>query len=177
MIDVAITRCLRKFGGAPCLRIHGKARYEAQWRLIDVVATARRNWGSGWPLMQGTCITWTSSIIVVGWDFARGFLAEQIHDPASRNAAVGVLGGRLKNGERRAEAGASPLCSYSEVMAHECGHTAQAIRLGAAYLPLVGAVTLFREGNHFWNHWENDASAQGLMGGISEVTIPVEQWN
>ena len=176
MIDAAITRGLRKFGGVPCLRILGKARYEAQWRLIDVVATSRRNRGSGWPLMQGTCITWTSQIIVVGWDFVRGFLAEQIHHPASRNAPVEVLGGRLHNCKRRAEAGASHRCSYSEVMAHECGHTAQAIHLGAAYLPLVGAVTLFREGNHFWNHWENDARAQGLMGGIAEVRIPVEQW-
>jgi hypothetical protein len=62
------------------------------------------------------------------------------------------------------------------VMAHECGHTAQARRLGMTYLPLVGPVTLCREGNRWWNHWENNASEQGLMGGIAEIVRPVEEW-
>lgn len=70
----------------------------------------------------------------------------------------------------------APRPSFSEVMAHECGHTAQALRLGAFYLPLVGAVTLAREGNHWWNYWENDASAQGQMGGIAQVVLPIDQW-
>ncbi len=176
MFDAAMTGCLRKWGAAPCLRVFGKAKHEADWRVIDVVASRRRNRDSGWPLMHGTCITWTSSVIVVGWDFARAFLAEQIHRPATRETFVEVFGGRLRDLARRAKAGSPPSCSYSEVMAHECGHTAQSIRLGAAYLPLVGAVTLFREGNYWWNHWENNASAHGLMGGIAEIVTPVEQW-
>jgi hypothetical protein len=33
-------------------------------------------------------------------------------------------------------------------------------------LPLVGAVTLFREGPHLWNYFENQASEQGQFGGL-----------
>src|SRR5947208_1302941 len=141
MFDVALSQFLKRIGAAPCLRVYGKARNESEWRLIDVVASPRRNRGSRWPLMRGTCITLTSSLIVVGWDFARGFLQEQIRAPASPQRAVEVLGGRLHSAHHRAKAGVSSHCTHSEVMAHECGHTAQAIRLGAGYLPLVGAVT------------------------------------
>lgn len=176
MFDVALSRILRRIGAAPCLRVYGKARHEPDWRVVDVVASPRRNRGSRWPLMHGTCITLTSSLIVVGWDFARAFLAEQIHAPASPASAVEVGGGRLHHGLQRSRAGAPSFCSYSEVMAHECGHTAQAIRLDAGYLPLVGALTLFREGERWWNYWENDASAQGMMGGIVEIVTPIEQW-
>jgi hypothetical protein len=176
MFDAALSRVLRKIGATPCLRVYGKARQESAWRVIDVVASHRRNRGSRWPLMRGTCITLTSSLIVVGWDFARGFLDEQIRAPASPDQAVEVQGGRLHCSLRRARAGVATSCSYSEVMAHECGHTAQAMRMGASYLPLVGAVTLFREGERWWNHWENDASARGMMGGIAEILTPVELW-
>lgn len=31
---------------------------------------------------------------------------------------------------------------------------------------VIGLTTLFREGPHFWNWFENQASAQGLFGGI-----------
>jgi hypothetical protein len=176
MFDAALSRLLKRFGARPCLRVYGKARHENNWRVIDVASSPRRNCGSEWPLMRGTCITLTSSLIVVGWDFARGFMAEQIHAPASPECAVLVHGGRLHNMRHREKAGVFAGCSYSEVMAHECGHTAQAIRLGAGYLPLVGAVTLFREGERWWNHWENDASAHGMMGGIVEIVTPIEKW-
>jgi hypothetical protein len=63
-------------------------------------------------------------------------------------------------------AGGPSFPSASEILAHEIGHTWQAVRLGPFYLPLVGSVTLFREGPHFWNHFENQASEQGRFGGI-----------
>ena len=39
------------------------------------------------------------------------------------------------------------------------------------YLPLVGSLTLFREGPSIWSHFENQASEQGLFGGIVEGSI------
>jgi hypothetical protein len=166
MIDALLTRWLRRQGGEPCFRIYGKARPESDWRVIDVFATHRRDADSRWPLWRGTCITWTPEVVVVGWDFADRVLREQRERPASRDRPVEVQGGRLRDRQRRQSAGAPSIACASEVLAHEVGHTWQALRLRAAYLPLVGAVTLFQEGPHFWNHFENQASELGLFGGI-----------
>ena len=51
-----------------------------------------------------------------------------------------MAGGRLSDPRRRAAAGVHVGPSVSEVLAHECGHTWQALRLGPVYLPLVGSV-------------------------------------
>ena len=75
MFDAALSSLLKRIGARPCLRVYGKARHESDWRVIDVAASPRRNFRSRWPLMRGACITLTSSLIVVGWDFARGFMA------------------------------------------------------------------------------------------------------
>jgi hypothetical protein len=173
MLNELLTRTFRRLGGVPCFRIHGKARREPVWRVIDVFATHRRDATSRWPapFWPGTCITWTSAVIVVGWDFAALVLREQVADPASRDRPVEVAGGRIRDAGRRAAAGGPSYPWASEVLAHECGHTAQALRLGAAYLPVVGALTLFREGPHWWNHFENDASAQGQFGGLVNGSV------
>lgn len=84
---------------------------------------------------------------------------------------VAVAGGRLDDVERRRHAGGPSLAGASEILAHECGHTCQALRMGAVYLPLVGATTLFGEGPHPWNRFENDASEQGLFGGIVSRSV------
>jgi hypothetical protein len=159
--------------GSPCFRIHARARRERAWRVVDVFATHRRDADSRWPpfLWRGTCITWTSSVIAVGWDFAEEVLREQTGEPASRDRPVEVRGGRLHHLERRSRAGAEPWPSASEVLAHECGHTWQAGWLGPAYLPVGAAVTLFREGPHWWNAFENQASEQGLFGGIVNGSV------
>jgi hypothetical protein len=47
--------------------------------------------------------------------------------------------------------------------------------MGVAYLPIVGAVTLFREGPHFWNHFENQASELGQFGGIVNGSLS-QKW-
>src|SRR5262245_11700119 len=93
--------------GRPCFRIHGRGRREKTWRIIDVPATHRRDQDSPWPrfLFRGTCITWTASIIAVGWDFAEEVLREQMAEPASREHPVEVRGGRLHHLERREGAG------------------------------------------------------------------------
>jgi hypothetical protein len=171
MLNQLVSWWLRRRGGAPCFQIYGKARREANWRLIHVYATHRRNADSRWPLWRGTCITWAADVIVVGWDFAERILEEQAKDPASREQPVEVAGGRLGDWPRRLAAGASSHCRASEVLAHECGHTYQPARLGDLYLPVVGAVTLFREGIHWWNHFENDASEQGQFGGIVNGSV------
>jgi hypothetical protein len=146
----------------PCFRIHGRASYEPEWHSIDVIATPRRDLAIGWPLLRGTCITWTANVFAVGCDFADAILREQTLDPASLNRPVMVRGGRLRTG-RRAEYG-PPTCS--EILAHECGHAGQARRMGLWYWPLGATFTLCREGERWWNRFENEASATGQFGGI-----------
>jgi hypothetical protein len=171
MLDDLLSDCLHWLGRLPCFRIYGKARCEPDWRVIAVYATPRRNRDSPWPLWRGTCITWTSAVIVVGWDFAEDVLREQTRQPASRRRFIEVAGGRVGEWQPRTAAGAPGVATASEVLAHECGHTWQALRLGSAYLPLVGSVTLFREGPNPWNRFENEASEQGLFGGLVNDTV------
>jgi hypothetical protein len=173
MLNELLTWSFRRLGGAPCFRIHGKARRESAWRVIDVFATHRRDADSRWPspFWRGTCITWTCAVIVIGWDFAAEVLREQRLNPASRDHPLEVAGGRLRDAAGRSAAGGPSYPWASEVLAHEIGHTAQALRLGAVYLPVVGALTLFREGPHWWNHFENDASEQGQFGGLVNGSV------
>ncbi len=168
MFNELATGWFRWLGGTPCFRIHGKARHERTWRTIEVHASQRRDSRGRWPrfLFRGTCITWTAHVIAVGWDFAENVLREQISDPASRDHPVEVISGRLRDPFRRADAGGEPWATASEILAHECGHTAQAARYQFLYWPIGAAFTLFREGPHWWNHFENQASAQGQFGGI-----------
>jgi hypothetical protein len=153
MLGKLVTAWLRWIGGTPCFRVHGKARRETEWRIIDVYATHRRDRDSRWPwpFWRGTCITWTASVIAVGWDFAEEMLREQRAEPASRERPVEVGGGRLGDSRRREAVGAPRLVGASEVLAHEIGHTDQARRLGAAYWPVGAVFTLFREGSHWWH--------------------------
>jgi hypothetical protein len=171
MVDPLLSWWLRTVGGRPCFDVYGKSKRETDWRIVHVYATHRRNRESRWPFWRGTCITWTSQVVAVGWDFAEMVLREQSTEPASRDRPVEVAGGRLSVWERRVAAGASSQCSASEVLAHEVGHTAQSLRLPVIYLPVVGAVTLFREGPHWWNHFENNASEQGQFGGIVNGSV------
>ena len=171
MIHNLLTDWLHWWGGSPCFRVYGKGRRERGWRVISVYATHRRNADSRWPLWRGTCITWTAEVIVVGWDFAEDLLREQAEAPASRRRPVEVAGGRVGDLLRRAAAGVPGFPTASEVLAHECGHTWQALRLGPAYLPLVGSVTWFQEGPNPWNRFENEASEEGLFGGIVNGSV------
>lgn len=172
MFNLLATAWFRRLG-RPCFLVHGKGRHESAWRIIEVHATRRRDRDSAWPRLffRGTLVTWTASVIAVGWDFALEVLREQMAEPASRERPVEVAGGRLHDLARRQAAGAEPWPSASEVMAHEIGHTAQAIRLGLLYLPTGAAFTLFREGPAWYNHFENQASAQGLFGGIVDGSV------
>jgi hypothetical protein len=176
MFNRLATTLLRGFSSPPCFLIHGKARCESRWRTIGVNATHRRDGASRWPpyLFRGTCITWTAEIIAVGWDFAEAVLREQRSEPASRDHPVEVAAGRLHDPLRRADAGASPFASCSEVLAHECGHTWQMQRLGPLYWPIGGTFTLFREGPHWWNRFENQASEMGQFGGIVNGSLNPE---
>jgi len=173
MFNSLATGWLRWLGGEPCFRIWGKARREKDYRAIDVFASHRRSADSRWPryLYRGTCITWTSHVIAVGWDFAEEVLREQLAEPASREHPVEVAGGRIRDAFRRADAGGEPWATASEILAHECGHTIQAARLGFLYWPVGASVTLFREGKHFWNRFENQASEQGQFGGIVNGSV------
>lgn len=173
MFNRLATFALRRLGGPPCFQIYGKSQREAAWRIIDIHATHRRDMNSRWPrfLFRGTCITWTAGVIAVGWDFAEEVLREQMCEPASRENPVEVAGGRLHDAFRRDAAGASPFPSASEILAHECGHTWQVLRMGLLYWPIGGTVTLFREGQHWWNHFENQASEQGQFGGIVNGSV------
>jgi hypothetical protein len=171
MIHNLLTDWLHWWGGSPCFRVYGKGRRERAWRVISVYATHRRDADSRWPLWRGTCITWTAEVIVVGWDFAEDLLREQAETPASRSRPVEVAGGRVGDLLRRAAAGVPDFPTAGEVLAHECGHTWQALRMGPAYLPLVGAVTWFQEGPNSWNRFENEASEEGLFGGLVNRSV------
>jgi hypothetical protein len=167
MLHDAVSAALRLLGGRPCFRIYGRAAGEPEWHVIDVFATSRRNLTSRWPHWAGTCITWTADVISVGWDFADFVLREQSREPASRQRPVVVCGGRLRF-RRPGECGPP---TPSEVLAHECGHTGQARRLGFWYWPLGATFTLFREGEHWRNRFENEASATGQFGGIVNGSV------
>ena len=173
MFNELASAWFRWWGGVPAFRIHGKGRHETRWREIDVFASHRRNQSSSWPafLFRGTCITYTSHIIAVGWDFAEEVLREQMDEPAARDNPVEVVGGRLRHSHVRADAGGQPWPSASEVLAHECGHTAQAVRMTFFYWPVGACFTLFREGPHWYNRFENQASAQGQFGGIVNGSV------
>ena len=172
MFNPLATACFRALS-SPCFTVYARGRREPDWRIVGVHATRRRNGDSRWPawLWRGTCITWTASVVAVGWDFALEVLREQVTEPASRQRPIEVVGGRLHGLERRTQAGGQPWASASEVLAHECGHTAQALRLGWAYWPLGAAVTWWGEGPHWWNTFENEASAEGLFGGIVNGSV------
>jgi hypothetical protein len=166
----------RQLGGRPAFRIHGKGIADSAWREIDVLGAARRNQSSRLPFFGGTCITWTSQVIAVGWDFAESVLREQMADPASRERPVAVGGGRLRHAIRRRDAQAPSYPLASEILAHECGHTRQACRFGLLYLPIGALFTWWREGRHWWNWFENQASEIGLFGGIISGSVHPALW-
>lgn len=166
-----VSAVLAALSAPPCFRIWGKARWEPAWHEIAVHATHRRDYHSRWPLWRGTCITWTASVIAVGWDFAEELLREQADHPASREHPLEVAGGRLRDLDRRTAAGAPPWPSAGEILAHECGHTGQARRLGLLYWPLGAAFTAWREGPHWYNAFERQASAAGQFGGIVNGSV------
>jgi hypothetical protein len=176
MFNDLVTIAFRRLGGVPAYQIYGKTRREPAWRVIDVQATSRRDLDSRWPapFWPGTCITWSSAVIAVGWDFALNVYREQCRQPATREQPLEVAGGRLHHAERRRRAGAASFPSASEVLAHECGHTGQAIRLDIAYLPTGALFTLFREGPRWVNWFENAASEQGQFGGIVHGSVSTE---
>ena len=171
MIDAILNDWFRWQNQSPCFQIHGKGRREAEWRVVSVYASDRHDCASRWPLFSGSCVTWTSEVIVVGWDFAEMLLREQADRPASRRQPVRVAGGRISDRERRREVGAPAFATASEILAHEVGHTWQALRLGPVYLPFVGSVTIFQEGPNPWNHFENEASEEGLFGGLVNRSV------
>jgi hypothetical protein len=149
---------------------------ESEWRVIHVLATRHRNLTSRWPFFGGSCITWSSTVIAVGWDFAESVLHEQIAAPASRDNPVEVAGGRLHDAERRAAIDVSSFARASEILSHECGHTAQARRFGPVYLPIAAVFTWWREGLHWWNWFENQASEIGQFGGIISGSVHPDLW-
>lgn len=165
------TAALKSFGATVAFCILGRGRGEREWSEIAVVANHRRDANSRWPLWRNHCMTLTANLIAVGWTHAAALLAEQRMTPASAAEPVRVCGGRLRDAVRRAAVGADCGVSLSELMAHECGHTAQARRMGFLYWPIVGAVTLFREGPHWWQRYENEASEHGEFAGILDGTI------
>lgn len=166
---------LRLISGPPAFRIYGKARSETEWRIIDVFAHPRRDSIAGWPLIRGTCITWSRALIAVGCDFAETVLREQAATPASKEHPVEVASGRLRRGRAPGARPSYPLAS--EILAHECGHTYQALRLWPAYLSTGAIFTWWREGPRWWNWFENEASATGQFGGILSGSVRAELWS
>jgi hypothetical protein len=169
---------MRRFGGQPAFRIYGKGQSESTWRTIDVFASRRRNLDSRWPFFGATCITWSDSIVAVGWDFAESVIREQMANPASRDRRVILANGQLHPERFSNGLGSSRrLLTGSEILAHECGHTVQARRFGFAYLVVGATFTWWREGSRWWNWFENEASAIGQFGGIISESVHAELWS
>lgn len=147
-------------------RVHGKTRSESSWRIITVRAVPWRNHSVGWPFFRGTCTCWSAGFIAVGLDFAQELLADPAVWQVTREQPAMVAASSLCDMEKRTQAGAPALPSHAELLAHEIGHTLQARRYRLLYLPLVGSMTRFGEGCHWWNRFENEASATGQFGGI-----------
>jgi hypothetical protein len=168
-----LASALIRLSSRRAFRVYGRARREKDWRVVDVFATAIRDRDSRWPspFFRGVCITYTSSAICVGWDFAEDVLREQLAEPASRDRPVEVAAGRMSDPRRRQAAGGDPWPSASEILAHECGHTCQARRLSWLYLPAGAMFTLWREGPRWYNAFENQASEQGQFGGIVNGSV------
>jgi hypothetical protein len=171
MTHRAVSAILARLSAEPCFRVWGKARWERDWSEIAVYATERRNLDSKLPLWRGCCITWTAYAIAVGWDFAADLVREQAAEPASPEHPVEVQGGRLRDLERRTAVGAPPWPTAGEIMAHECGHTGQARRLGLVYWPLGAALTPWREGPRWYNAFERQASEVGQFGGFVNGSV------
>lgn len=161
-----LTALIRRLSGPPAFRIYGKTRREIAWRTIDIYATHRRNRNSSWPLWRGTCTCWSAELVAVGWDFAVDVVSDPAAWQTSRDNPLMVAGGGFTKLSERIKLGAPVVPQRVEILAHEVGHTIQALRLGLVYLPLVGALTLFGEGPHWWNRFENEASVEGQFGGI-----------
>lgn len=174
VLHATVSSLFRAFAGPASFQVYGKACYERDWHVIDIYANHWRDCDSRFPFFRGCCITWTSSIIAVGCDFAEGFLREQMESPVSREFPLVVAGGRLRDNARRLKACASLCASASEIMAHECGHTGQGRRMGFLYWLFGGMFTLCREGPRFWNRFENQASETGMLGGIVKGSISSE---
>jgi hypothetical protein len=162
------TAAFRTWSAAAAFRVFGRGAGDTRWHEIQVFSTARRDADSRWPLWRNHCITWTANVIAVGRDFATRLLEEQSACPATPDRPVAVRGGRLMPDD---ESGPR---TCSELLAHECGHTAQARRLGFLYWPTVGSLTLFREGPKWYHRFENEASRSGLFGGIVPGTVRKE---
>lgn len=165
------TELIRRLSGQPAFRIFGKATYEKNWRTIDVFATPRRNCASRWPLWRGHCTALTADVIAVGCDFAERLIVEFRSHSINQDNPMMVVGGRLRDAEKRRSAGCDYSVSHAEIMAHECGHTAQACRYGFLYWPIGATVTLFGEGSRWWQQFENQASETGQFGGIIAGTL------
>jgi hypothetical protein len=163
---------LNSVNSSLAFRVYGKAKPETDWRVIDVYASGRRNIIGGGRFVGGTCITWSSRVVAVGWDFAAELLREQMEHPASRAQPVEIAQGRLRFG--RTVPAEQP---FSEILAHECGHTYQAVRLGLLYLPTGALFTWWREGPHWWNRFENMASERGQFGGIVTGSVCKGLWD
>jgi len=111
-----------------------------------------------------------------GLGFAEWVLREQVSAPASRELPVEVSGGRLHSIVRRPRVNAPSFPLASEILAHECGHTAQARRWWLLYLPIGAIFTWWREGSHWWNWFENQASEFGQFGGIISGSVHPDLW-
>ncbi len=164
---------IRSWSGPPAFQVFGKTRRERNWRVIDVYATPRRDLMSGWPFWRGTCTCWSADLIAVGCDFARAALRCKHTWLASRERPIAVFTGSFRNqrAEDRLAAGLPAGATHAEVLAHEIGHTGQALRYRMFYLLFVGALTLFGEGPRPWNRFENEASAKGQFGGIVNGSV------
>ena len=134
---------------------------------VDRCHATSRNRSSGWPLLPEPAPP-SRHPSLPGWDFAplcrAGDSFRKLRESSRSN------GRPLARCRPSRSAFGSVWPSFSEVMAHEWPQ----LKPATGRLPPVGRDAGARR-QHWWNYWENDA-AQGQMGGIAQVVLPIEQW-
>jgi RHS repeat-associated protein len=156
-IDIAVAFVQdRIHGPLDTIIIWGEGIDETQWREITVKAyrlnEAIGKYGTSWAISKNEIHTMKSVI-----DELRASSC-----PASR---VSPAFDDLQDAHGRYIPGTGFGSAAEMHIAHEIGHTAQAVKMGPAYLPLVAGTTSFG-GVPVLNHFERNASFRGLYGGI-----------
>ena len=165
VLHETVSNVYRSLFGPPCFQVYGKGRFKRDWHIVDVYTSRRRDCGSGWPFFSGTCITWTASVIAVGQDFAEQLLREQSTEPASQGNPVLVEGAAYTT----STADLPPLPSLFPPLRKSWLTNAATPPRPAVWVVFMAdwcQCELFRQGPHWWNRFENEASEIGRFGGI-----------
>ena len=171
MLHEEVSAAFRLLSGRPCFRIYGRATYEPSWQVIDVFAF--KSPGLDEPLAAPRrdlhYLDGRRHRRWMGLRRVRIARADRGSRPRGTarwsSAAGGSVRAAAASSDRRRPAKSSPTnaATPAKLVGWESGIGRSALRL-----------TLFREGDRWWNWFENEASATGQFGGIVNGTVVAE---